>query len=217
MMKVKYLVLTSILLFPLILNAQLISELGILGGYTSSNINVDQFDDFSKRRSGFTVGVFSDVLNNPIFSIAVQIQYTQKGFIMENIETDEQGNYIQTAEANFRLHYISMPIMAKIKYSTAVISPYLLGGPRLDYLIGRKNGVFKALFTNVSYESNFANNFSNFVFGGTVGAGIKLPPISKLNLAFEFAYNFDFTDSSSKIETLEAKNNSYDILVKIGL
>lgn len=215
MVKVKYFVLTSILLFPLILNAQLISELGILGGYTSSNINVDQFDDYSKRRSGFAVGVFSDFLNNPIFSIAVQVQYTQKGFIVEYIETDEQGNYIQTAEANFRLHYISMPIMAKIKYRTTVISPYLLGGPRLDYLIGRKNGVFK--YTNVSSESNFANNFSIFVFGGTVGAGIKLPPISKLNLAFEFAYNFDFTDSFSKIETLEVKNNSYDILLKIGL
>jgi hypothetical protein len=214
-MKMKYFILTFFLLFPIILNAQLISEWGVIGGYTSSNINTDKFDDISKRRSGFIAGVYSGFLNNPLFSITVQIQYSQKGFTEEIIETNDFGEPIQTVKANSRLDYLSIPILVNLKYSNPLITPYLVTGPRLDYLITKKNGKYK--FTNITLESEWVNNFSDFVIGGTVGAGIKLPWISKINFAFEFVYNFDLTDSYSKIETLEVKNNSYDFLLKIGL
>jgi len=116
---------------------------GIIDFYSSSGMKVDKYNEFYNNRSGFGLGVFGNYHFINLFSLTVQLQYAQKGYTEKQDETGETGNYIQTVEANTRLDYLSVPILAKIEYSNLAVTPYALVGPRFDYLVNKRNGIYK--------------------------------------------------------------------------
>ena len=189
---------------------------GFKFAYTSSGIYHNQIDDFAFRRNGFNIALFYEIRMFKFLSLIPQLEYAQKGFVEKQVETNEAGEIIQEeVEANTRLDYLSIPLMVKFKYPDIKPEPYLVFGPRFDYLINRRNGVFH--FTQVDFKSQFADYLDEFVFGGSFGAGFRLAKIDRLNTFLEFRYNFDVSDSFSKIEKIAAKNNSYDVVLVIAL
>lgn len=199
----------AILFFNQVLSAQIMRNYGVKAAFTSSNINYEQLNDFFSRRSGINLAVFTELLNTPFFSLLIQAEYEQKGFLEEQAETNQFGSFIQTVKANTRLDYLSFPVLAKFRYSKGVYSPFVLFGPRLDYLINKRNGEYK--FTSATSRSIFADHFDRLALGGTIGAGIELPEFSSFKTVFEIRYNFDFSDSYSKIDAYKVKNNSFDL------
>ena len=99
-----------------------------------------------------------------------------------------------------RLDYLSLPVLLKLSLRHKPITPYVITGPRYDYLL--------------NYESEFMyyvfDNFRRGVYGGAIGIGIEsnFPKLIKLTL--ELRYNLDFTDSL-KLEGKESKNNTFDL------
>lgn len=213
-MKIKFLIITIIMLFPVALFAQYFNNMGVKLAYTTSNIYHDIINNFSSRRSGFNVALFLELGNYKYLALVTQIEYIQKGFVEEQDETNEIGELIQHVEANTRLDYLSIPIFLKLKYPKIKFVPYMILGPRFDYLLNKENGVYE--FTKVNFKSQFADHFDKYVFGGSIGAGFNLLKIYRFNTFLEFRYNIDFSDSFSSIKEVTIKNNSYDFWLGIA-
>jgi hypothetical protein len=211
MMKFKYLILIVIVVLPNVVFSKYIENYGLKIDYTSTNLKTKYSKDFHYRRSGLSIALFGECLFTNYLAIIAQIGYTQKGFIQEMDETNEMAELIQKVKANTRLDYLSLPLLLKISY---VKKGYFSMGPRLDYLLNKKNGIFN--FTNINIKSTTANHLSKYVLGGTIIIGFKLFQISFLKPSLEFCYNFDFTDSFSKFKKNTARNNSIDIGIKFN-
>ncbi|MFC1726885.1 outer membrane beta-barrel protein, partial [candidate division KSB1 bacterium] len=145
------LVMMFIILIPQILSAQVLRNYGVKAEFTSSGIYNEVLNEGFSRRPGFGFAVFAEVFNNPVFSVLFQAEYAQRGFLEEQAETNESGDFIQTVKANTRLDYLSFPILAKLRYTKGRYTPYVIFGPRLDFLLNKRNGKFR--FTVGSFES----------------------------------------------------------------
>ena len=201
-------------LLPSMLFARFINSIGTKCAYTSSNIYHGLMDDCLSRRSGFNIALFCEFGSFKYFSVVTQIEYAQKGFIEEMKEADETGDIIQHLDGNTRLDYLSVPLLLKIKYPKAKFVPYLVLGPRFDYLINTKNGVWE--FTEIDIKSTTADKLDKEVFGGSIGAGFNLAKLSCLQTFIELRYNFDFSDSYSWTNNVTVRNNSFDFWLGIA-
>jgi len=218
-MKIKWCLILLLILLPDFLLAQSKNNNGVKFGYTSSGIYGTYTENtfFStSRRNSYHVALFIEYCNYSFFSLVSQIEYAQKGFIEKQVETNESGQFIQNVKAKTRLDYFSIPLLVKIKYSKIKLNPYIIFGPRFDYLVNKKKGIFK--FTEIDFESQFAEylNLNKTVFGGSIGIGFSLPRISLLKSFLEFRYNHDFTDSFFIIKENTVKNKSFDLWLGIS-
>jgi hypothetical protein len=215
-MKTQVVIVAILLLCPVLLFGQFLDNKGVKIAYTSSNISHSIFDDFSSSRSGFNAGLFVEFGKFKLLSFVTNIEYAQKGFIEEQVETGEDGpEPIKNVEANTRLDYLSIPLFLKVRYPDSKYEPYVILGPRFDHLFNKKNGVYK--FTKVDFKSESANYFDKNIFGSSFGVGFNLPKFSRLNTFVEFRYNVDFSDSYSSIKTVTVKNRSYDFWLGFSL
>jgi len=188
-------------------NAQLLRTYGIKVAYTSADQKLEYYylggNLTTLRRDGFNVAIYAEWLNTPIFSIVTQCEYTQRGFGNEIIETSEFGPMeIGSYKLFNRVDYLSIPIFGKITIPMEIIKPYVLIGPRLDYLLGYKSGVggYNVLF----------DNFSKTIIGASFGVGVDLKGLSTLPILLEGRYNIDLKDSYNT-DLLKVRNNSIDV------
>jgi hypothetical protein len=188
--------------------AQLVKGYGLKAGMVAANQDFDYSQGLeadTENRIGLDVGVFAEWLNHSYFSILTEIHYIQKGHTVESTRTDEFGNPLSTVKHNNRLDYLSIPLLAKITLRTQYALPYLVIGPRFDYLLGYQSEISKELF----------DEFKNTGVGGTVGLGLesKSKPVKFL---LEFRYSPDFTNAY-KSDMLKVKNSSFEILFGLRL
>lgn len=188
------------------LHSQFIKNYGMQIGITSANqeysgsaFPLAEID--LKRRLGFLGGFQIEWLDVSYISIITQIEYIQKGMGIEGIFTGQNSpEPLGTMTDYSRLDYLSLPVLLKLSLRHKPITPYVITGPRYDYLL--------------NYESEFMyyvfDNFRKGVYGGVIGIGIEsnFPKLIKLTL--ELRYNLDFTNSL-KLEGKEAKNNTFDL------
>lgn len=214
-MKSKIYFLVLFLSAPLILHSQVSDRFGAKIAITTSKITNTVFGDYYNRRIGFNLGIFGEKSITNFFALIASLEYNQKGYIVEMIETSEEGKEIQKVEANTRLDYLSVPVLAKFKYSKICIEPFIAIGPRFEYLLNYKKGEFK--FTNATVEHNLADNFDKFSYGGSIAGGISIPISIKFGLDLEFRYNYDFSDLLSKLNTIEYKNDSFDLWLQFSI
>ncbi len=78
-------------------------------------LDIDKFYNFSTWRSGLSIAFYIQHNIYDYISIAFQLEYSQKGYINEQVETNETGIRIQDVSANTRLDYISTPLLLKIR------------------------------------------------------------------------------------------------------
>ena len=113
-MKIKIAILALFFILPQLVLGQLIPNYGVKIGYTSADVQAEVYDEFFERRPGVNVALFAEWLENPFFSVITQVEYAQRGFIEEQIESVESSMIIQKVEANTRLDYLSIPVMLKV-------------------------------------------------------------------------------------------------------
>ena len=203
-------VLVCIVLIPDFSKAQILSKWGVKTAFTRSKFEVEQFSDFTSWRSGLNVALFGERIVNDFITVSTSLEYIQKGYVNEQVETDESGKEIQDVRANTRLDYLSLLPVFKIQFPKREISPFLTFGPRVDYLFHVSKGQFRFMH-NITVTDDFADFVESFVIGSSLSGGVQMPVFEKLRISLEFRYNIDFTDSAKEPVQYLIKNKAYDI------
>jgi hypothetical protein len=185
--------------------AQLLKGYGLKGGVVVADQDYDFTQDLqydTETRTGWDVGIFAEWLDLRVLSVLTEVHYIQKGHVTENARYDEFG---KPQSINFRFDYLSVPILAKFTLRTQYAMPYLVIGPRFDYLLSYESEISKELY----------GDFKNVDVGGTIGVGLesRLKPVKFL---LEFRYSPDFSNAY-KSDFLKVKNNSFEVLLGLML
>lgn len=190
--------------------AQLRRSYGIKIGAVGANETWSDItgDWNTKSRWGFTADAYAEIPLSRFLSAQGEIQYTQKGMslsvpVTTASQPDGSGQYYTISP---RIDYISIPLLAKLRIPLIPITPYILVGPRFDFLILKKADGLDPV----------VDNFDNMDYGLTVGAGVELDSLLPFGLLAEFRYNpnaYDSYESGSQ----RVRNRSLDFLVGIRL
>lgn len=209
-----FLIAIVLFIFSNLTNAQLISSYGIKVGManTSQSWNysgpLSGLEVFNKSRVGLDLGIYSEWFNLPIISMLTEIHYIQKGckgeFVVSTMNNPDGTGEMKTSTP--RIDYISIPLLAKIRYNIKSIILYGIAGPRLDILIGKNSDATGAVLDDLKKTD----------FGGTFGIGFELLLKKTYRIGGEFRYSF----SSQYIYSnrwLNVKNKSLEFLLVFGL
>ena len=189
-------------------NARLLKGYGLKAGVVVANQDFEYSEGFqadTKDRAGLDFGVFAEWLDIPFFSILTEVHYIQKGHADEFVRTDEFGTPISSTRIDHRLDYLSVPLLAKASLRTKHVLPYLVVGPRFDFLLDYKSETLDQVYKELKDSD----------VGATIGLGMesRTDPVKVL---VEFRYSPDFTDAY-KTDLLKVKNNSFEILFGVRL
>jgi hypothetical protein len=195
----------------------LIRQWGIKVGYLSSDQAQlsNQFDtDLFYQRSGYSLGIFTEISIWKNFYFLGDLSYTQKGSKYQIFGTrripEEPG--FEVIEYNFdnKLEYISSLLAVGYKIRLEFLNPYFLIGPRIDYLINGKH-----ILNEPRPLEKRTDNLEKIIFGLSMGAGVEFSQWFPFNILLEFVYSPDFSNSYADGST-EIRNSSYEINIRIG-
>jgi hypothetical protein len=167
----------------------------------------DTADFERKNRTGLDVGGFIEFFNLPYFSLMVELHYIQKGFKTKTVSVNVYDGPVEDSlglEKSPRADYISMPLLAKVRYETDFLTPYLMLGPRFDYLIDYND------------EGAFFSKFGTFGFGITAALGIDVMALEPINGFLEVRYSPDLVKAYSS-STLTVKNRTIEVLAGVRI
>ena len=160
-------------------------------GVNSSTFNFPVFD--LHNRIGINLAISHQVIRSQVFSLDVEIEYAQRGYSNEQIETDGSGEPLGTIKAVTRLDYISIPLLLRISAPLSkTVQPYIFTGPSYDFRINRKNGVWD--FSSSSFEDNLSDQFRKSCFSLTTGIGVEIPSTFAKVIRIEIRHSFSLTD-----------------------
>lgn len=194
--------------------AQLIRGYGIKVGPTFSNVRSPDLDlggeepiSFdTKRRRGFVAFAFIEWLDAPSFSVVTEGGYAQRGYATKHDVRDGQNEPVGMVRFEDRFDYLSFAALAKLRLPGGSLTPYALGGPRLDLFLGG----------NPNEEGTLAAAYSATALGGTFGIGAETAELLPILAFVEIRYSFDVTNSAPDVPR-DAYNNAFDLLVGVRL
>jgi|WetSurMetagenome_2_1015567.scaffolds.fasta_scaffold104156_1 hypothetical protein len=189
-MKKLIVILFLIFLFSSYSDAQIYKGFGIKLGTSIANQYYSQFGYGLSYKYGFTGGVFKETHLFEKLNFIAGINFTQKGASEDFIQTSETGQYLGTDYFHRTLNMISIELLAKYDGNSGYLSPYILGGIRMDVFISAKNTLNGNELSRQVYNYPLDNNR---VFGGTIGLGLDYRPSKLLTVFIEGTYNPDFT------------------------
>lgn len=161
----------------------------------------------TQRRWGIDLGFYLEWLNMPVFSFSTEIHYVQKGMkeslpITTEQNPDGTGEYLTRSP---RVDYFSIPILAKARLNDGQFTPYVIVGPRVDFLLQTKGEGFQAVL----------EKFDKVDFGGTIGIGAEIRSFESIQLGIEFRFNPSLKDGYSS-QFLQVRNSSLEFLLVAG-
>jgi len=180
-----------ILLFSgsLAINGQVISSLGVKAGVTLANqshqfTSIDYTMD-TEPIIGPTAGIFIEVFRKKHLSFQLDLAYVAKGsktttesITVNHLENDRiVVNQGDLTVSNF--NYLVASPMVRFRFDKRQISPYLMLGPRFDYLLNYK--------TDSDYPLEKQNSF---LVGIHIGTGVEYY-FEKLGIFLEVQYQSD--------------------------
>lgn len=176
----------ALLLLPASSHAQLVQDYGVKGGITFSSLQSSKYDSVPGRRTGYSIVGFAEWLDLNAFSLMTEAGYVQRGI-----------------EAS-RLNYLTAAVMPKGYLSWEKWSPYVLAGPRIDFL---QEGPDKV-------DANYVS-VANVSFGGTVGAGVELPTLLPHTVVAEVRYNLSIQARTITSWDPGMRSNALDVMIGI--
>jgi hypothetical protein len=208
--KITFLFLLSAIISLNNAHAQIIKAYGFKVAYTSADQRLDygSFVAQTERRNGFNVAVYAEWLNLPFLSLITQIEYAQRGVGIPYLRITTYDRMINVATTDNspvsynRLDYISIPVLVKLSLPEKVLSPYIVCGPRCDFLLAYKE--------DHDFLSSTYDKFKKVLLGGSAGFGLELNSVLPVGMVLEARYNFDLSDSF-RSTYLNVRNNSFDV------
>lgn len=144
---------------------------------------------------GFNGSLRAEFIDNDNLRWVTELQFNQKGC----------KNKTDSAIYRVRTNYISWNNFLKFQYETFEGFPYILLGPRIEYL-------FSASTRTMTLPS--ATDFKQFNFSWSVGAGFEKIVYSYFKPFIEVHYNPDTPFYYAyKTEPLKVRNRAWELLI----
>jgi opacity protein-like surface antigen len=161
----------------------------------------------TKTRWGIDAGGYVEWLDIPFVSFLTECHYIQKGFKISIPVTtlafpEGTGEY---QERFPQMNYVSIPIMAKVRMSMPLFTPYIIGGIHYDILLSTSGDGFDEVIKNTK----------NYDTGVTIGAGVESNVLPKITVGLEFRYSPSVMDIYST-DNLKVRNHSVEVLGYVG-
>jgi len=160
-----------------------------------------------KNYSGLYFGILAEIINKKYYGLLIEGAYIQKGakeIIQGTTITPNDQGYIDTETISYsnRFDYITLQSYLKIQYPLTYITPYIIAGPRIDYMLNKNIEVFKLV----------SNEFEEINYGISYGIGLTY---TKLKYIIPFVEIINSPDINKTYETdlLTVSNYSYEIKV----
>ncbi len=208
-------------------HAQSLRSYGLKTGLTSANARVvyahrpdihqvlitDKEGDV--RHTGMTVALYGDWNVAGPLSLLTQLEYVQRGFgerVWYGDVMHGEGPFLSVDWT--RIDYLSVPVLAKVAFSAASARPYLLIGPRADFLLAHHMD-----FDSRYYLRLAVNDLERFNMGATFGGGLEVATGLPVSVLLEVRYSHDLVDGNRRggADRLVFKQNAFDVLVGIKL
>lgn len=173
-------------------SAQSKFDLGLKGGAAFSTWAYSSLDRLDlKSRQSLSIGIVGELIDYYSFNILTELNYIGKGpsVIIRNL---------QDKEYYAKLDYLSLPILFKYKPLNYQVNPYLIAGPRIDYLL--------------SSDGNEFIKFNRYDLGLVIGFGLQLYSV----FGIEYRYNASITKTYFSTHE-KIRNKSMEILINIKL
>lgn len=186
--------------------AQHTGTFGIKTGFSGSKLVFDTLgtglQQTTQTQGGFYIAFFKDIYHNKGFSFLPSLGFIEKGGFNDIDIKNNQGITIKEERVYYHLGYINLSLYGKLstKLDIPYLYPYLLFGPRIDFL--------------QSHSSNLNYNLRKTEFGGIIGFGIDYD-FPKVAVLAEFQRMLNLSPNLSANPT--NKLNDKTFVVAIGL
>lgn len=176
-------------------------RVGLCLGPALSNIITN--DDLQNRtyewRFRFHGSVFQDIHLKKRYYLHTEINYSAMGTMYPVDLLDSAGNQIGRGSYKYNLHYIQVPVLAKVKFGRT-LKGYIAAGPYFGFLVAAKGGVDSGTGSTQYPQVNLLDDYTTFDLGVKLHAGIEIPILNEQRLMIEARYTQGFWDISDAEE-----------------
>lgn len=196
----------------LVLHGQKLSGFGLKGGLSLANQSIRftpiDFQMDTKAIQGMALALFVETFKGQHFSFQFDVAYAVKGSststhsVTVNHLDNDRIVVNEGEEVSSRFHYLSLIPLARYRFELEQLSPYVLLGPRVDFLL------------NYGTESEYPlESQSHTILGLTAGGGLEFR-VQSLGVFAEFLYQPDLSPVSNQ-EPLLINNNMLSVSLGI--
>ena len=195
-----------------------VEQIGITTGIVNNNVrsNVGSLDS----RTGLRVSLYTDVrLTRSIFTTA-EFGYVQRGYNEETelvvLDGSEQGYSTDFVTGRAGTGHLLLGLSANIERELLGQMWYLGAGPRVEWLISRKNASYESDVFDEVVESELLDLLDDTSLGISASAGLRNLAFGPANLRLELRYDYDLTDAMSDYPRTY-RNHGFAFTVGFGL
>lgn len=198
-MKKTFLILSLLAAFQSAVWSQAIIKAGInIATMGQEDQNVSRSDIRNHSIVGPVVGIAGDLNIVNFFAIHPELLYSQSG---GRNTYDFLGT---TTETTYRINYLELPVLAKLKFGGATGGLYVAAGPFLGFALSGKSKVVtdvggSQVVSEKKYTFDDQDNARRLNYGVVGAAGVRLG-----NVTFDVRYNYGINNLLDK----DADNNN---------
>ena len=155
---------------------------GPIGGLNFANVSIDaDGEDISTdMKTAFAIGARAELGVTTPFSLLLEPMFLRRGYILEDA--------LSSAEANFSLNYLELPVLAKAKFGSMKAHGYAFAGPSL--------GIFLNGSVDIDGDSEDLEDISAINLAGEIGVGGSYQVQEFVYLNADVRYGYGFTNMS---------------------
>ena len=190
--------------------AQLKFSLGPRAGINLANLSFDPDlpDGVDKSsRLGFKFGVLAELGFSPMLAVQIEPMYAMKG---TELEGSVQG---QTAKQNFKLSFIEIPILLKVKFTAGSVTPYVFAGPNIGLLLSSD---VETEFGGQTNEVDIKDETSSIDLAVDFGAGVGFAAGPGIVIMFDVRYALGLSDLNDDPQDPNRTIKSTGIQILVG-
>ena len=183
--------------------AQFVKAYGFKFGvsYADQHFENAGFYKSTTRIPGFQAALFIESFKTSFFSLVANIEFDQQGNSMDLDPIAEYNSVYSYTGLHNRIQYLSMPALAKLSLAQQKVAPYILIGPRLDYLI--------RYYSDYHYLDDNYSKLKKLNLGATAGSGCEFSSLLPISIIAELRYNLDLLSASNPGNKI--RNDSFDL------
>ena len=189
-------------------------DFGVKAGYNYSTFS-GETSSFStiEGLSGFYIGGLVDLPISDVLSIQPELIFSRQGVALRQ-EIKGFGLNVSINNADIRLDYLNIPVMAKVNLGPL----FLQGGVQFGFLVGKPE--VSRYITNVRVGTLLdKDSYNSFDFG--VGAGLGFNLNRRLFVEARYTHSltniFDPNDNLFKTSLISNDNNFKNAVLSVGL
>jgi hypothetical protein len=130
-------------------------------------------------RLGFKFGALAELGFSQMFAVQIEPMYVMKGAELEGTVLG------QHAKETFKLSFIEIPVLVKVKFPTGSVTPYIFAGPDIGLLLSSDD---ETEFRSESEKRDVKDETSSIDFAIDFGAGVGFAAGPGVVLVFDVRY-----------------------------